>query len=280
MKIIQQIIAAVVGLVVGGVSVGLIESLGHLFNPPPADLDFNNRTQLEAWIQTLPTSAFLIVILAWSVGALVGPMIARLLSPNRGAIPAIVVWLLLGLATLSNLISIPCPWWMWPAGLGVWFVFGLLGLAVSAPKSIQATSVRLIAAPLERVFQTIAQPDGFSAAIPDIVKIEIVSEIKSGVGTRFRETRMMNGKPAIAEMQVAEYYENKTVRLVAEMAGTIWDTRFDVEPQGNAVQLKMRMVASPQNLLSRLMTPMMIGMIEKAIGGDMDHVKAYCEKAS
>ncbi|MBL8892693.1 MAG: SRPBCC family protein [Planctomycetaceae bacterium] len=280
MKIIKQIVAGFVGLVAGGGCVGLIESFGHRLNPPPADLDFNNRAQLETWIQTLPTSAFAMVVIAWAVGALLGPMVARLLSPRRGAFPAILVWGLLGLATVMNLISIPHPWWMWPAGMGVWLIFGLLGLALSAPRSIETTCVRLIAAPVDRVFQTVALPDRFCAAIPDIVKIEIVSEIQSGIGTRFRETRLMNGKPTVAEMQVTEFHENKTVRLVADMAGTNWDTRFDLQPQGNATELKMQLVATPQNLLSRLATPMMIGMIGKAISGDMDHVKAYCEKVT
>lgn len=35
-----------------------------------------------------------------------------------------------------------------------------------------------------------------------------------GVGTRFRETRLMNGREQAVELEVAEYTENKCVRMI------------------------------------------------------------------
>ncbi len=279
MKYAKFIGAAVVGFLAGGLSVALVQSISNSLYPPPADLDINDSRQLADWVKTLPTMAFLIVVASWSAGAFVGPWLTRRISPGRTAIPATVVWLLFGAATLFTLASIPHPWWMWPSGVGVWLVFGLLGLAVAAPVSTEVFVVRTIAAPIERVFQTVAQPERFCEAIPDIEKIEIVSAIKSGVGTRFRETRNMHGKTAVAEMEVAEYIDNQRFRLIGEMAGTIWDSRFELSKHGPGTQLEMHMIARPKNLFSRLLTPLMIGMVAKAIGGDMDQVKAFCEKS-
>ncbi|MEL6213999.1 MAG: SRPBCC family protein, partial [Pseudomonadota bacterium] len=70
------------------------------------------------------------------------------------------------------------------------------------------TSKRDIAAPVEQVFRTIADIENFAEAIPDIVNIEILSEAKTGVGARFRETRVMNGREANSVLEVTEYREN------------------------------------------------------------------------
>ena len=62
-----------------------------------------------------------------------------------------------------------------------------------------------IDAPIEVVFNTIADINQFSQAVPRIVKVKIVSDVKSGVGTRFRETRVMKGREATTELEVTEY---------------------------------------------------------------------------
>ena len=41
--------------------------------------------------------------------------------------------------------------------------------------------------------------------MPDVVKIEMLSDTTSGVGTRFLETRLMRGKEATTELEVTEY---------------------------------------------------------------------------
>ena len=81
---------------------------------------------------------------------------------------------------------------------------------------------RRIAAPVNVVFQTVAEIEQFSQAIPRIKRYEFLSESRSGVGTRFRETRSMNGKDRATELEVTEYVENQLhVRAAAsERAGT------------------------------------------------------------
>jgi hypothetical protein len=80
-----------------------------------------------------------------------------------------------------------------------------------------------IAAPIDVVFSTVAAINQFSRAIPHIVKVEFLSEVRAGVGTRFGETRLMGGREAATELEVTEW---------------------------------------------------------KALEGDMDSVKAYCERGA
>lgn len=134
-----------------------------------------------------------------------------------------------------------------------------------------------IAAPVERVFDAVAHIDRFSDAVPNIRDVEYLSDIRRGVGTRFKETREMNGREASSVLEVTEYEENKRVRLVSDAGGTVWDTLFTVQPANGETELAMVMEARPHTLLARVSTPMIKGMVAKAIQADLEAVKEYCE---
>lgn len=140
------------------------------------------------------------------------------------------------------------------------------------------TVTRVIDAPADVVFRTVADISHFSEAVPHIVNVEFLSEVRSGVGTRFRETRLMNGREASTELEVTEYVENDRVRIVSEAGGTIWDTVFTVSPAGGGTELTMVMDARPQKLSARLAVPLMLRMVKGAVATDMDAVKTFCER--
>ena len=139
------------------------------------------------------------------------------------------------------------------------------------------TASRTIDAPVARVFDTVAYIDQFSQAVPGITDVELLSDQHRGVGTRFRETRAMKKGEATTELEVIEYVENERVRLIADEGGTIWDTVFVVQPSGDRSVLSMAMSARPHTLAARLLTPLIRGVVAKAVEADMDAVKAYCE---
>ena len=143
----------------------------------------------------------------------------------------------------------------------------------------RTTVVRTIDAPIGRVFDTVAHVENFAKAVPQIVATEFLSDVTSGVGTRFRETRLMRGREATTDLEVTEYAENDRVRIVADAGGTIWDTVFVVSPDSDAVRLTLTMDARPHKLLSRVVNPFIKGFIRRAIESDMDAVKVYCEGA-
>ena len=76
-----------------------------------------------------------------------------------------------------------------------------------------------IHAPVDEVFRTVADIHNFATAVPEIVDVEFLSERRSGVGTRFRETREMGSRSASTVLEVTEYVENERVRLVSEAGG-------------------------------------------------------------
>ena len=144
------------------------------------------------------------------------------------------------------------------------------------------TSMSLtIAAAPEEVFSTVADISNYTKAVPQLVRVEFLTDRKVGVGTRFRETRLMRGREATTELEVTEYVVNERVRFVSDAGGTVWDTVFTVSPAGDGggTRLDMVMNARPYRIMSRLIVPLMKGVVAKAIGADMDALKAYLEGA-
>lgn len=138
---------------------------------------------------------------------------------------------------------------------------------------------RTIDAPVESVFEAVADISDFSQAVPEIVRVEFLTESRVGVGTRFRETRVMRGREASTELEVTEYVKNERVRLVANAGGTVWDSLFTVvaEGKGGGTKLELVMQAKPYRVMARAMVPLMKGVVAKAVEGDMDAVKAWVE---
>lgn len=140
---------------------------------------------------------------------------------------------------------------------------------------------RTIDAPVDAVFETVSDISNYTKAVPEIVRVEFVTEQKTGVGTRFRETRRMGKREATTELEVTEYVRNERVRMVSDAGGTIWDTVFTVMPEedGPGTRLDLVMEARPYRLMSRLLVPLMKGAVAKAVAGDMDAIKAWLEGA-
>ncbi len=136
---------------------------------------------------------------------------------------------------------------------------------------------RSIEAPVTRVFRTISDIREFSKAVPDIVGVEFLSESRAGVGTRFRETRRFGKREAVTELEVTELVDDDRVRLVSDSGGTVWDSLFTVEETDGCTELKLVMEARPHGFLARITTPLLKGVVRKALEKDMDAVKTFCE---
>ena len=139
----------------------------------------------------------------------------------------------------------------------------------------------MVQAPVEAVFDCVAHIQNFSNAVPDISKIEFLTQSRRGVGTRFRETRVMKGREATTELEVTEYDAPHRIRLVSDEGGTIWDTVFTtIATADGGTRLEMVMDARPYKLMAKIVNPFIGRMISKAVEEDMNAVKTYCEAAA
>lgn len=113
----RSILAVVAGLIVGGLIVAGIEYLGHIIYPPPDGLDLTNPEAIREFASAAPTSARLVVLLAWFLGPFGGGWLAARLATRSPMTHALIVGAFFLIGDLVNLITIPSPVWMWIGGL-------------------------------------------------------------------------------------------------------------------------------------------------------------------
>jgi carbon monoxide dehydrogenase subunit G len=145
------------------------------------------------------------------------------------------------------------------------------------------TVVREVNAPRDVVFQTVADPRRFAHAIEGVTEVAFLSKETSGEGTRFRQTRVMNGKATAMEFEVREAVPNERVRIVNETHGTVWDSLFTfASSEGTAAStvLTMRMDTTTRPLFQRLLMPLFCLLVRKSVEEDIDAVKAFSERWS
>ncbi|MGL4464512.1 MAG: hypothetical protein ACRC1K_20360 [Planctomycetia bacterium] len=138
------VVAVIAGTIVAGGVVAVGEGLSGLLHPPPAGMDFNDPDKLRAFIATLPASAFVFVLAAWTVGSFAGSLVAGLLTRGRSAVAPAVVGGLMIAAVLFNLATIPHPVWMAVAAIvlvpAALFAGGTAGRRLSMNTVTRATA--------------------------------------------------------------------------------------------------------------------------------------------
>ncbi|WP_235299442.1 hypothetical protein [Portibacter marinus] len=109
--ILNRIFAILTGVVAGAIVMGMLEMISNSMYPFPTGADLSDPAVIKEHISTLPISAFLIVLTAHAIGALTGGFVASKMAKveKRGA--ALYTGLILLLAGVLNLISIPHPLW-------------------------------------------------------------------------------------------------------------------------------------------------------------------------
>ena len=113
------------GLTAGFIVVALVESLASTMYTRPAELDFGNREAVRTFVDTLPASAFLMVLAAHIMGVFTAGMTSVLVIGKRWFLGPAFLGLLMLIAGIFNLILIPHPAW-----------FGILDLMVYVPTAI------------------------------------------------------------------------------------------------------------------------------------------------
>lgn len=131
---IRTFLAVLAGLVAMFVCVAAIEMIGIYQYPPPLGLDVKDAGAMNAWIATLPKAALLIVLAAWTIGALAGGWTAARLSRRHPLPSAMLVGLTVLLATSTNFYQYAHPAWMMIAGLALPLPMAWLGYRLAIPR--------------------------------------------------------------------------------------------------------------------------------------------------
>jgi Polyketide cyclase / dehydrase and lipid transport len=122
-----------------------------------------------------------------------------------------------------------------------------------------------------------------SKILSGIEKVEVVEKPASGlVGFKWRETRMLFGKPATAEKWITDAAENEFYKTRAESDGFVFLSTVRIAESNGGITLTSAHDSQPQSIGKRLFSiPMMFlfrGVIKKAILRDLNDFKSAVER--
>lgn len=139
-----------------------------------------------------------------------------------------------------------------------------------------------ISAPAESVWGIVSDIEHGHAAIPAIRSIEILGDRSTGLGTRWRETRVMFGREATETMEITGWDPPREYIVSARNHGCDYRSAMRVVPQAAGCRLEFEFGATPltfaAKLMGGLMAPLMSGAIRRALDADLAALKAHCEK--
>lgn len=138
-----------------------------------------------------------------------------------------------------------------------------------------------INAPPEAVFAAAIDFANAPQRITGIKKMEMLTQGPVGVGTRFRETRVMFGKEATETMEVVDFQPGRSYTLAAASCGCEYRTVVSVRPDGSGSEVTFDFSGRPltfgAKVMSALMGWMMKGACMKAVRQDLADLKAAVE---
>jgi hypothetical protein len=134
------------------------------------------------------------------------------------------------------------------------------------------------------IWAAITDVENAAKIISGIENIEVLGKPATGlVGLRWRETRMLFGKPATAEKWITEAVENESYQTRAEDGGFVFITTMSISEAGNGgMTLTSSHDSRPQSIVARFISiPMRLffkGVIKKAALQDLNDIKAAVER--
>ena len=141
-----------------------------------------------------------------------------------------------------------------------------------------------INAPRPAVWAAITDIDNARDFVSGIEGIEVLERPQNGlVGLRWRETRLLFGKPATAEKWITDAVVNEFYTTRAEDGGFVFLTTFRLSEGGGGTTLSSAHDSRPQGIVARFMAiPMSLffkGVARKAILQDLNDIKSAVERA-
>ncbi len=125
----------------------------------------------------------------------------------------------------------------------------------------------------QEVFDFICAPGNAPKVVPSVKSMIKITEGPTGVGTRYRETRLMRGKEADAELEIVAFEPGRTyaVSNVTQGIESIYRYSFQPEADGTRVELVCEVTAGG---VKKLLLPLVVSELKKEDGDHLQRLKA------
>lgn len=134
----------------------------------------------------------------------------------------------------------------------------------------------------ERVFAAFTDFGHAAENVRGIVRLEVLTGNEVGVGTRFRETRIVFKKEATEEMAITSFDPPRSYSVGCESHGAVYETTYRFTPEEGGTRVEMEFSARPVTLVAKLLSPLAALMIKacaKAMEEDVDDLRKLVEES-
>jgi hypothetical protein len=122
MNIFKNILAVVLGLIIGGtVNMSIIMASGSII-PPPEGTNLTTAEGLEAAMPLMEPKHFLLPFLAHALGTFVGALIAAGIATNNKMRFAMAIGICFLIGGIMNIFMLPSPIWFTVVDLGLAYI--------------------------------------------------------------------------------------------------------------------------------------------------------------
>jgi len=132
------------------------------------------------------------------------------------------------------------------------------------------------------IWAAITNIENAAEIISGIEHIEVVEKPANGlVGLKWRETRMLFGKPATVEKWITDAAENEFYKTRAEDNGFVFVSTMRLSESSGGMTLTSSHETKPQGIVARLQSlPMFLfkGVVKKALVQDLNDYKSTVEQ--
>ena len=136
----------------------------------------------------------------------------------------------------------------------------------------------------EAIWAAITNIENASQILRGVENIEILERPANGlVGLRWRETRMLFGKPATVEKWITAAAENEFYKTRAEDGGFVFLSTTSISESSGGITLTSSHDSKPRGIAAKLMSiPMILfkGVAKKALVQDLNDIKSAVERES
>jgi hypothetical protein len=135
-----------------------------------------------------------------------------------------------------------------------------------------------IALPPKAVFDFVTDANNAPRIVSSVKSMVMLTDSPIGKGTRYRETRLMNGKEHEAELEVVAFQPHEKYAVKNETQGfeTTYTYTLASEKSGTRINLVCNVKAGG---LKKLILPMVVSILKKEDGDHLQRLKTAIEKS-
>ncbi len=128
----------------------------------------------------------------------------------------------------------------------------------------------------KEVFEVLSNPTRATEFLDNIKESKQLTDGPIAVGTKFRETRVVNGKEAAADLLVSVYEPNTNIGISTEAEGIEVTYHYHLSPEGDGTRLTWTCELEASGL-RKMMLPVVAAIMKKEDGNHLQQLKSYLE---